>query len=344
MSPRPLLPRRRGFTLIELLVVIAIIAVLIGLLLPAVQKVREAANRIQCANNLKQLALAAQMMNDTYGCLPPPWGWYPMAVSPGQPGQGEGFVLFFMLPFIEQQNLYNACYIATPSPSPFSVYQFSNEYLAEGPGGVNNQIGTQRVPTFICPSDPSVGAAAMDMMASEASVSTAPVNWGQGDTCYAGSFYAFANASLATQANDPLNNWPVFYPSQNQIPKSFPDGTSNTVIFAEKYSGCGLANGGSNLWAGWVLPTWAVAPLFAIPGYGGQYYDQGNPALVYLWQQNPSPWDTNCNPYLPSSAHPGGMNVALVDGSVRFLSQGLSEFTWTLAVNPKDGLPMGPDW
>src|SRR5712691_6740915 len=91
--------QRRGFTLIELLVVIAIIAILIGLLVPAVQKVREAANRIKCANNLKQLGLAAHLYHDVNGHLPPAIGYYP-------PASGAfGNYFFHLLPYVEQDNL-----------------------------------------------------------------------------------------------------------------------------------------------------------------------------------------------------------------------------------------------
>jgi prepilin-type N-terminal cleavage/methylation domain-containing protein/prepilin-type processing-associated H-X9-DG protein len=349
------LRRGKGFTLIELLVVIAIIAVLIGLLLPAVQKVREAAARIQCANNLKQLALAGHMMNETFGALPPPWGWYPnaQATKHGVSYQGDGFALFFFLPFIEQDNLYKASFVSTFTSYWGRHYSGPGEYIAEGPGGLENQTGTLRVPTFICPSDASVGAAAQNPIGSQAAGTTSkpppnpPGNWGQGDTCYAISFYAIAQASMATSKNDPLNNWSAYYPSANRIPASFPDGTSNTVFFAEKCSGCGIfsqPDGGGNLWAGWTAPIWEVMPIFAIPGYGGQYYDQGTPPQVYLWQQSPTPWATNCDPYRPSTFHTGGMNVSLMDGSVRFLGSGVSQATWSLAVNNQDGLVLGSDW
>jgi prepilin-type N-terminal cleavage/methylation domain-containing protein len=102
-------PRWRGFTLIELLVVIAIIAILVGLLLPAVQKVREAANRAQCQNNLRQMGLGLSNMTDTYqGTLPPSIGNYPIVAlsGNGQANNGEGGLLWHLLPFIEQQNLY----------------------------------------------------------------------------------------------------------------------------------------------------------------------------------------------------------------------------------------------
>src|SRR5258708_10309925 len=104
---------KRGFTLIELLVVIAIIAILIGLLLPAVQKVREAAARTQSTNNLKQMSLALHNMNDTNGVLPLPVGNYPSrdAIVPSQTDKSQGMVgtvQFFMLPYIEQENVYKA--------------------------------------------------------------------------------------------------------------------------------------------------------------------------------------------------------------------------------------------
>src|SRR5689334_15154101 len=101
-------PRWRGFTLIELLVVIAIIAILIGLLLPAVQKVREAAGRAQCQNNIKQMALGLVDMVDTYqGLLPPSIGTYPTPVDnqkahTGVANLGEGGLLWHLLPWIEQ--------------------------------------------------------------------------------------------------------------------------------------------------------------------------------------------------------------------------------------------------
>src|SRR6516164_3027536 len=94
--------RSSGFTLIELLVVIAIIAVLIGLLLAAVQQVREAANRIQCTNNLKQMCLAVHHLHDTYRALPPTEG-----ALPGGDLQSYGPLMFWMLPYVEQANLYN---------------------------------------------------------------------------------------------------------------------------------------------------------------------------------------------------------------------------------------------
>src|SRR5207244_668555 len=109
--------QRRGFTLIELLVVIAIIGVLVGLLLPAVQKVREAAARIQCANNLKQIGLAVHNFENTFGKVPPIGSWgrtfrnngYPPETNGGSLTSADGATgpwLVHLMPFIEQDNLF----------------------------------------------------------------------------------------------------------------------------------------------------------------------------------------------------------------------------------------------
>jgi prepilin-type N-terminal cleavage/methylation domain-containing protein/prepilin-type processing-associated H-X9-DG protein len=135
MRFRPIKPGRRGFTLIELLVVIAIIAILIGLLVPAVQKVREAAARSQCQNNLKQMALAFHMYQDTFKQLPA--GWVTSTASHPNPGWSWSLLI---LPFIEQGPLYKRIgpNVATPGGPPAA-----------------NALLQNPVPVFLCPSDGS---------------------------------------------------------------------------------------------------------------------------------------------------------------------------------------------
>ncbi len=137
--------RWQGFTLIELLVVIAIIAILIGLLLPAVQKVREAAARISCANNLKQMSLATINCADQHqGKLPPSVGLYP---SNGQPaaGNGDGGIFLHILPYIEQNNLFQASSV-TPEPNDRNGgMQTYSQWTAP--------IQNSRVKSYVCPSD-----------------------------------------------------------------------------------------------------------------------------------------------------------------------------------------------
>jgi prepilin-type N-terminal cleavage/methylation domain-containing protein len=271
---------RSGFTLIELLVVIAIIAILIGLLLPAVQKVREAAARTQCSNNLKQVSLACHNCNDTYaGKLPPLFGNFPAGSA------NTGTVFYYLLPFIEQDNLFRGSTVNGVS-SPSNVVAGSNPPV---------QAYSTVLKNFLCPSD-----------------SSAP-----GNVHPVGKF-TFATSNYAA---NPL----VFIPGAG-IPSSFPDGTSNTIVFAERYQNC------NNTWFYWGVSPVPLTkpPRFNVPASGLPF--QVKPAIQ------------DCDPTRANGPHTGGMQTGLGDGSVRSLSGGLSLLTFQRACDPADGQPLGSDW
>jgi prepilin-type N-terminal cleavage/methylation domain-containing protein len=293
--------RWSAFTLIELLVVIAIIAVLIGLLLPAVQKVRAAANRIQCSNHLKQLALAVHSYHDSQQIFPP----LNIPLSAGN----YGSVFVGLFPYVEQQNLYNsyrsAGQIAAPADQPV-------------------------LSLFLCPSDPrsgigrdAAGDAATSYVANARIFSTLTTSWP-----YDGNLqYWYSNTAWnCRQAQYKLG--------------TIPDGTSNTVFFAERRidaEGDPLArdrpvsNGDS---------TWSTysSPLFNI-------YQSGYPNYYIGWSiQDPYMSSYGFVRWSTSSYHPNHIMLALGDGSVRLVSAALSADTWWKACNPDDGNVLRADW
>jgi prepilin-type N-terminal cleavage/methylation domain-containing protein len=326
--PRPH-DARRAFTLIELLVVIAIIAVLIGLLLPAVQMVREAANRDQCSNNLHQLGIAAQNCNDTGRCLPPALGWFPGAAPSG--GAGWGSVFFHLLPYLEQGNLYQSAVTAgaTPlGPGPNQPY-----YSGAAGVGTPSFVGATSLKVFLCPSDPNISSATYtDVLYG--------YQWAPGS--YAGNLLVFAVLPNPVQFNT-VWSWQ----GTSSIPASFQDGTSNTVLFAERCAVCvsnALGLQRANLWDGWLKPAQLYGgvghdylPYFAIPTVNGSPIGPQS-----LFQVRPT--FGNCDPSHASTAHASGMQVVLADGSVRTLASGMSGTTWWAAVTPSGGEVLGNDW
>jgi prepilin-type N-terminal cleavage/methylation domain-containing protein len=315
--------QRHGFTLIELLVVIAIIAVLIGLLLPAVQKVREAANRSKCGNNLRQLGLAAQHHHDTQGHLPPGIGYYPTTHN-----GVFGTYFFHLLPYIEQDNLYQSALGSVPFPppgGPTTVYY---------PG--NNNVYSQPVPIFLCPSDPSVGP----------------------DGIVTINGFSFGASSYAPNAMVIAQHGPQ---GKARIPADIPDGTSNTILHAEKYARCSnttmapVFRDGGTAWAycasflfPWQpppmnLPLRAFQPGFCIAALAAH----GAPNVIgpgSIFQVQPTPFEGNCDPTRASTAHTSGILVGLADGSVRPLAPSTSGATWWAAVTPSGGEVLGSDW
>jgi len=306
-------PKGRAFTLIELLVVIAIIAILIGLLVPAVQKVRAAADRTTCANNLKQIVLAAHAYVDVYKKVPPVEGSPVVPHSYGTykaPMGTYGTFFFYILPYVEQGNLYK---------------------LANGD---SMNLPGQVVPLYLCPSDPSVVNANSYGGCGVMQSNTVQRN-GYGSSNYAANVMVFeprGPGSLLT---------------------SMPDGTSNTVAITERFRNCSPdgANGGGCTLPAWAWNTirnggdpWS-SPTFGAQtdgigqmNAGGADYSSGS----LPFQAGPSA--QQCNWYVTQGGHDGGMLAGMGDGSVRVVTQGVSVTTWRNACTPSDGNPLGNDW
>jgi prepilin-type N-terminal cleavage/methylation domain-containing protein len=314
---------RGGFTLIELLVVIAIIGNLIALLLPAVQKVREAANRSKCLNNMRQLALGIHNSHDARGVLPPLYGTFDFK---------RATVFLSLLPYIEQQNLANQI-----KTDPMSYFDPATDLYDAGMGGkpaggygsVNNPVSTTRVEFYVCPSDFTV-----DQLRD--------AHWAPGgNVSYAANFQVFGNPAYAKDHSG------LAPQGKARIPASFSDGMSNTILFAERYAHGVSGNERNNIWDHWDRYD-EDTPGFVMQGLVGVGQDQiSGPASHFQVLPNDTPQPGGTNNYswrLAQTSHPAGMNVALADGSARTLAGSITNETWWAACTPAAGDLLGPDW
>jgi prepilin-type N-terminal cleavage/methylation domain-containing protein len=274
-----------GFTLIELLVVIAIIAILIALLVPSVQAVREAGAKTQCANNVKQLALALHSFNDANKYLPLAAGF-----QGRQSWTGQKTSLFFQIsPYLEQDNLYK-----TLPPTGWGDVFFGKPAPA----------------IFICPSDPTIFPSTSTALAS-----------------YVSNCFVFGDI----WANGELH--PIA-----RLPQTFRDGTSNVVIYAERY---GMCQGYPVYWSSGHEALWLGPPIFA----ENLRFNWGIESINRLEQMfQIAPSEAQCDPYATQGGHKGAMTVAMGDASVRGVTGAVTKTTWINVQLPADGNPLGPDW
>jgi prepilin-type N-terminal cleavage/methylation domain-containing protein len=320
--------KRLGFTLIELLVVIAIIAILIGLLLPAVQKVREAAARTQCQNNFKQMGLAVQNAAGTYSNqLPPLLGYYPSTSMTGM----YGSPFLFILPFIEQQNLFNLI-MATPSGgSPFGpMYQYFYGTAAA------TSLKTQ-LKVYVCPSDPSISSSQL-----------LNTSYAANALLFGVSAFTITSAGVyGTAAPTEVFNVPkAANPSVGgaNFPASLPDGTSNTIVWIEKLGQCGSGTPVQNQWPAYTFNPGPGSNPPALPAVGWVSPTYSPPLAYFGIGLNQNTCSETTMLDNATTGHVGVIQAGMGDGSVKMISQGMSVYTYNLALIPNDGFPMGPDW
>jgi prepilin-type N-terminal cleavage/methylation domain-containing protein len=296
---------RYGFTLIELLVVIAIIAILIGLLLPAVQKVRAAAARIKCANNMKQIGLAAHNYHDSNGR-------FPYAVSYFQPGEStasyvSGWIL--LLPYLEQDNVAKRWNPKLPRNSTDD---------SDGDGYTNMSLQALPIPTYTCPamSPPSAANGGALGTAPETRAPSSYVFSAGTPTCYDATYAAPYSTGASDGVILPIRNKSYAVdPSQRDVAGNSPvrmtdigDGTSNTFLAGE----CDFKPAGTPSTSG---PVWAYGYFYNWTGTNGG-----------LNKRDGGYAGANFGTF--RSEHTGGAYFVMADGSAQFLRDGIDPVTF----------------
>jgi prepilin-type N-terminal cleavage/methylation domain-containing protein len=310
--------QRRAFTLIELLVVIAIIAILIGLLLPAVQKVREAAARTKCQNNLKQLGLAMHNYHDVNQAFPP--GYEQKQTVPSIPAfLWRWSSIAQLTPYLEQTAIFNACDLNNPLYSDPS----GTVFVSKG-----NQLAVQQqVPILLCPSDPNSGM--------KPDPNFGPTN-----------YVVCVGSGRNGGPRGPTADG-VFYKGSKTRMTDITDGTSNTAMMSESLIG----NGGPDLSSAPTTPQQMERVYSWIGGGGlmnagtcagsGDFRNDRNTrwadgdAYETLYDHGYTPnaasidcISTSANWKAARSKHTGGVNLLRCDGSIRFIPNSIDAFTW----------------
>ena len=304
--------QRPGFTLIELLVVIAIIALLAGLLLPAVQASREAARRAQCANHLKQIALGMQQYHDIQGTLPP-----------GKKGCCWGTWLIFVLPQVEQQALFNAYNFAGNNrPGQPVGFDLDLRYF----GVANRTVTSTRLDVYLCPSDGT--NAPVEVAVGGGTLACTSQN-------YAGNFgntfqiqtdlpgVRFGGAPFA-DAGSPLADQSL--PARPTVNlRELTDGTSGTLLLSEVVVGQGADLRGFSWWGDAAGFETHLTPNSTEPDVLAD--------ADYCLNRPPNPPCAGRTPqildvYAARSRHPGGVNCAFADGSIHFLKNSIQPAVW----------------
>ena len=324
--------KRFAFTLVELLVVIAIIGILVALLLPAVQTAREAARRMQCTNNLKQVALALHNYQDVSKAMPL-----------GQYGCCWGTWLVSLLPYLEQSNL-RANYLGHGYDGGTSVVPPSYSHIA------NRPVTTTQLATLTCPSDSKT---AISTVIAGITFHNIVGNFGNTDLARTDPFGTSTTGAPNRWGGAPfvgLLGWPRGHANQPNIsPAQVPpfvrfsdvvDGLSNTILFSETVQGRGGDLRGFAWWQGG-----SHFETFNPPNSAAPDRMESSSYCVTAIRSNPP-----CTAATPTvfnqivsarSRHLGGVNVALCDGSVRFVPNSVNLDTWRSLGTIRGGESLG---